>query len=169
MKILHKKRRDNGGFTLIEVIMAILILTVGILSLYSMQYSSISTNAKANNLTSATTWANDRIELLLSAPYDCSPFQAGCHDLDDLNGDGTNQDSDNDGVDDVGGDDAFGLNNDTQMTADHFSVSPDGQYTILWNVAVDTPVPNTKTIRVIVNRLEKGITKSVPMTYIKGE
>ncbi len=35
-------------------------------------------------------------------------------------------------------------------TADHNAVSTYGTYTIFWNVAVDEPIPNTKTIHVIV-------------------
>lgn len=166
MSSTHKNSR---GFTLIEVIIAIALITVGILSLYSLHYSSINTNMKAQVMTTATSWATDKVEILLSQPFDCTPYEVGCHDLDDVNGDGTFQDTDNDGIDDVGTDREFGLNNNTKATADHFLVSPDGNYTVMWNVAVDTPVPDSKTIRVIVRQQGDEIVNSIPMTYIKSE
>lgn len=168
MKNINKKQNlSNQGFTLIEVIVAITVLTIGILSLYSMQVSAINGNATANNLTTRSNWASDRIESLLSRPYDCNPVSAHCHDLDDVNGDGTNQPVDANGADSNGGN--FGLDNATPATADGKSTSPDGRYTILWNVAVDTPVPHTKTIRVIVTSHDHGVIKTVPMTYIKAD
>jgi type IV pilus modification protein PilV len=165
--MIAKSTKHNKGFTLVEVMIAIAVLTIGILALYSMQVSAINGNATANNLTNASNWASDRVEILLSRPYDCSPASANCHDLDDDNGDGTNQPVDVNGNDSDGGN--FGLDNATAATADGREVSPDGRYTILWNVAVNTPVPSSKTIRVIVTSQDRGVTKTVPLTYIKSE
>jgi prepilin-type N-terminal cleavage/methylation domain-containing protein len=158
--IINTQNSANQGFTLIEVIVAIAVLTIGILSLYSMHVSSINGNATASNLTTRSNWASDRIEILLSRPY-------GHSDLEDVDKDGTNEPVDANGNDSDGG--SFGLDDDTSVTADHRDASPDGRYTILWNVAVDTPVPNSKTIRVIVTSLDRGVTKTVPLTYIKSE
>jgi prepilin-type N-terminal cleavage/methylation domain-containing protein len=202
MKNINKKlNSSNQGFTLIEVLVAIVVLTIGVLSLYAMQVSTINSNATAKIMTHNSNWASDRIEILISRPYDCSPFMVNCHDLDDVNGDGTNQDADNNGIDDSGGnsidniggivvggnvvDNAggnFGLNDGliydntaglligvNPALADHRITSSDGQFTILWNVAVDTPVPHSKTIRVIVTSQDRGVTKAVPMTYIKAD
>ncbi len=186
MNILNNKQNHNNqGFTLIEVLVAIVVLTIGILSLYSMQVSAINTNTTASNMTTGSNWASNTIETLLNNPYD---------NLKDVNGDGTNQDTNNDGIDESGGnsinytggviDNAggnFGLNDGliynaaglligvNPALADHRATSPDGRYTILWNVAVDTPVPHSKTIRVIVTSQDRGVTKTVPMTYIKAD
>lgn len=157
----------NKGFTLIEVLVAIVVLSIGILSLFALQTAAIGTNQAANQFTIASNWASDRIEILLRRPYDCITGLPNCHDLDDDNGDGTNQDPDNNGIDDDGGN--FGLDNATPATADGSFTSPDGLYTILWNVAIDTPVPNSKTIRVIVITQDNGMTRTVPMTYIKAK
>lgn len=159
--INNKQNVSNQGFTLIEVIIAIAVLTIGILSLYSMHVSAINGNATANNLTTRSSWASDRIELLLNNPYDDYKLK------DKSPEDGTNQDANNDGVDDNGGN--FGLDNATPATADGTDTSPDGQFTIFWNVAVDIPVKHTKTIRVIVTSQDRGVTKTVPMTYIKAD
>ncbi|MBV5328989.1 MAG: prepilin-type N-terminal cleavage/methylation domain-containing protein [Chlorobium sp.] len=158
--VIHKQKQSEQGFTLIEVLVAIAVLTIGILSLYSMHVSSINGNASASNMTMGTNWASDRVEILLSRPYNHS-------DLEDDNGDGTNEPVDANGADTDGGN--FGLDNATPTTADGRDTSPDNRYTILWNVGIDTPVPNCKTIRVIVTSQDHGVTKSIPVTYFKYE
>lgn len=191
---INTQTHSDQGFALIEVIIATAVLTIGILSLYAMHVASINGNASAMNMTTGTNWASDRIEILLSRPYDHS-------DLADDNGNGTNQDANNDGIDDSGGnsidyiggvvvganvvDNAggnFGLNGGLvfdnaagfltgvdRTAADGRAISPDFRYTILWNVAIDVPVPNSKTIRVIVTSQDRGVTKAIPLTYIKSE
>jgi prepilin-type N-terminal cleavage/methylation domain-containing protein len=67
----HNKRRTptEAGFTLLEVIMAIAILTFGLLAVASMQSSAIQGNYTARLQTEGTTWAQDRMEKLLALPY----------------------------------------------------------------------------------------------------
>lgn len=69
MEKMHGKEKQ-GGFTLLEVIIAIGVLTIGILAVASMQMSSIRGNAFAGATSEATTWAVDRIEKLIVLPYD---------------------------------------------------------------------------------------------------
>ena len=182
-----KPTPSNQGFTLVEVIVAIGILTVGILSLYSMHVASINSNGAASNMTTGSNWATDRIEILLSRHYNHA-------DLRDDNGNGTGQDANVDGIDDSGGNsidyvggpiDAvggnFGLNGGlvynaagtltavNQALADGRATSPDNRYTILWNIAEDVPILHCKTIRVIVTSQERGVIKAIPLTYIKSE
>jgi len=64
--------RNEKGFTLIEVIIAIAILSVGLLALASMQVAAIKGNAHANRLTEATTLAQDKVEELISLQYTVS-------------------------------------------------------------------------------------------------
>jgi prepilin-type N-terminal cleavage/methylation domain-containing protein len=62
--------RDNeAGFTLLEVIAAVSILTVGLLAVASMQTAAIQGNDKAYRVTEAATWAQNRIETLVGLPY----------------------------------------------------------------------------------------------------
>ncbi|RJX28226.1 MAG: prepilin-type N-terminal cleavage/methylation domain-containing protein [Desulfurivibrio sp.] len=150
---------SQSGFTLIEVLIALAIFTIGILSVNAMQIASIRGNFNANNITESTSWASDRIESLLSLAYTDDV-------LDDDDGDGTDQDADINGEDDNGGN--FGLD-DAGADADHTETSPDGRYTIEWNIAVDHPFPGIKTIKVNIARDEQGLTKRVPMTYMKAD
>jgi prepilin-type N-terminal cleavage/methylation domain-containing protein len=62
------KRRD-GGFTLLEVMVAIAILSFGILAVATMQTSAIRANYRGYRLTEATTLAQDRIEYLVTQPF----------------------------------------------------------------------------------------------------
>ena len=63
--------RDNeAGFTLLEVIAAVSILTVGLLAVASMQTAAIQGNDNAYRVTEGATWAQNRIETLMGLPYD---------------------------------------------------------------------------------------------------
>ena len=65
-----KTKRDNRGFTLIEVLIAMAIFSIGILAVGSMQVTSINSNARARMHTEGYTWVGDRIEGLTTLPYD---------------------------------------------------------------------------------------------------
>ena len=76
---LDLKSKKENGFTLIEVLIAISILTVGILAVASMQISAIRGNYIASNVTGGTTWAQDKIEYLMTLSYDAPDLDAGSH------------------------------------------------------------------------------------------
>jgi len=60
------KTRGNseGGFTLIEAIIAMLVTVVGLVSLAGMFMIAMKTNASSRNFTTATTFAQDKLEQL---------------------------------------------------------------------------------------------------------
>ncbi len=150
--------KNNNGFSLLEVLIAIFIFAVGILAVGNMQITSIQGNSFANSLTEASTVAQNKIEELMNVSYSDTA-------LVDTDGDGTNQDTNGDGVDDVGTDSSFGLDDMSTATADHSAT--DGRYTILWNIAVDYPITGTKTVRVFIVWNERGTQKTVSMTTIR--
>jgi len=76
------KKNHSPGFTLIEVLIAIAVLSIGILAVGTMQIASMKGNAHANNLTIATTHAQKLIEKMNALPFD-DPL------LDDGDGDGS--------------------------------------------------------------------------------
>lgn len=57
-----KQANESPGFTLVEAMVASVILTVGVLALTGMQITSLSRNVDANELTLATNLAADMIE-----------------------------------------------------------------------------------------------------------
>jgi len=168
------KFTDNQqGFTLIEVVIALGVLAFGILSIMLMQVAGIRGNSTANTITTESNWAADRIEQLINLDYP-DPLDAGYanHLLSDRDGDGTDQDTNDDGIDDNGAN--FGLDDVGTLTpgactpgaADH--CAHEGLYDIFWNVAVDTPIVNTMTIKIIVIQ-NTGKTNKVEFKYVKAD
>jgi prepilin-type N-terminal cleavage/methylation domain-containing protein len=164
---------EQTGFTLIETLVAIMVLTIGILALYTMQLSAIHGNSTAGQITRAATAGANQVEAIFAMDYD---------DLVDVDGDGTGQDANRDGIDDDGGN--FGLQdaqccqdgNDPAgnpvtgctQRADGCALGFDG-YAVYWNVAVDQPMPATKRVAVNVVRMDRGTLKNVEFNYIKAE
>ena len=146
---------NNKGFTLLEILIAMLILSFGLLALAGMQVSGIKGNAGAIALTEAAVIGTNKIEQLMALPYD-DP------ELSDTDNDGTNQDGDDNGTDDDGGD--FGLA-DVPGGADHSETID--RYDVYWNVAVDEPMGNTLRIRVFVRWLEHGNPRQVTFDTVR--
>ncbi len=69
-KKMQGERDSEAGFTLLEVIAAVSILTVGLLAVASMQTAAIQGNDRAYRVTEGATWAQNRIETLMALPYD---------------------------------------------------------------------------------------------------
>lgn len=188
--------RSQGGFTLIEAMIAMTVLVIGILSLYTMQLASIRGNATANRISVESAWAQNQIEAILlkklkdipdiftdTSRY--SPHLSGSPRLSrenysdkkitllDRNNDGSGllQDPDNNGVDDsnVDGVPNFGLDAVTKATADFWEDSPDGKYTILYNFAIDIPFPKTVTIRILVQQVSMPNAPPAVFTYYKDD
>jgi len=148
-----RKNNNQNGFTLIEVMIAIALLTIAILGAATMQIAAIGGNSLAIRLTSAATWASDTHETLMALPYTAPGAATPTDPLL---------------IDDSGGAGMIGLN-DTDTVGSLADGGPvvQGDYTIFWNVADDYPVDNCKTIRVLVRRSDKGIMKTVTQTFTK--
>lgn len=159
---------NQKGFTLIEVLIAIVILSIGLLGIGQMQLMGIQGNASANGFSEAAEFGQDKLEELINLPYTDVA-------LNDTDGNGTGQDTS------AGGGVVNGLDNDDEGVAvdgiTNFGLddiaSPDGsevqtgatniQYTISWNIAVDSPAANAKHIKVHVQWSEKGRIRTISM------
>ncbi len=136
---------QESGFTLIEVLIAITIFSIGILAAITMQTTAISGNAKSRYILDAVNLAAGRVEILLDTDYSKI-----------LDWDGTNPGAA--GLDDGG------ITPNTN--ADYSATSTDGRYNIYWNVVNNLPVSNSKTIKVIVtNSFFKA---PVTITFVKA-
>ena len=62
-------REREGGFTLIEVMVAVLLLALGLAALAAVQMTAVTVNARANGMTRLATMAQERLEALLALPY----------------------------------------------------------------------------------------------------
>ncbi len=128
--------QDNRGFSLIEVLMALVVFSIGILAVASMQLSSITGNDRANTGSIATALASGKMDELLTMAYDRPTTLPAAvnYPLDDIDGNG-----------------AAGLL-DEDAAADHVETPLGliGNYQVFWNVADDLPAPEMKRINVIV-------------------
>jgi len=142
-RICFAERRQEQGFTILEVIVAISIFSFGLLAVATMQAASIRGNGYAIDLTDATARASDRLETLIRLGM--TDYE-NADNLKDKNGNGDA------GLDDV------------EDSADYKDVQ--SPYTISWNVSVDSALSDTKTVRVIVTWNSRGITRNVSMQQI---
>ena len=159
MKNLTKKH-DNG-FTLVEVMVAVLVLTIGLLGAAGMQISAINGNADASNLTEATILAHDMAETILSWDYP-DPVNDPLHPLADDNDTAFQRmDYQVAGMIDVNG---------VPSVADNSLVS--GDYTVYWNAepimdAGAPPQEIARNIRVDVVWNENSRLKTVTVDHVK--
>ena len=58
-----------AGFTLIEAIIAMMVTVIGLISIAGMFTMAMKTNASSRNFTTATTFAQDKLELLGAASF----------------------------------------------------------------------------------------------------
>ena len=72
-----REKRGSRGFTLIEVLIAMAIFSLGILAVGAMQINSANSNTGARIHTEEYTWVVDRIERLTALDYDDAILAAG--------------------------------------------------------------------------------------------
>ncbi len=141
------------GFTILEVLVAISILTLGLLAIASMQGSALNGNAQAGAVTGAVAVAADRVEKLAALPLDAA-------ELSDADGDGA------EGLGDTGFDNDPSTPSDADF-ADLGVQSGRLTYDVYWNVAEDEPKQGNKKIQVIVTWNWKGRQKNFSITSIR--
>lgn len=159
---------DNKGFSLVEVMIAMVVLGIGLLGVISLQTNATGGKSLARTVTEASTFSAEQIESLMSLPYTDA-------NLLDTTGDGI-----------------LGLNRPytslplspgqvipdanlivapdlVALAPDYQVTSPDGNYTVCWNVAVGSPIPNLKTVRVIVISTGRGVQRAVIIDFSKAD
>jgi type IV pilus assembly protein PilV len=136
----------TGGYTLIELMIAIAIFSIGILGVYAMQIKSVKENAVGRDVTEKATWAMDRVEELIALPYDDADLTVGDH----------HPAADSDGIDN---------NNNGRID----EAGETGFMSISWSVQEGTPLPETKTISVTLSRnTAHAGQRRVTLRYIKA-
>ena len=68
---------NEKGFSLLEVLIALILLAVGLLAMASMQITSVRGNFFSHHLTQANYVAQDRLEFLDHLPFEAAQLQAG--------------------------------------------------------------------------------------------
>lgn len=85
MPAIHK---NSSGFTVIEVLVALTIFSIGLLAVATMQISAIRTNAFAYRITIATTLAQDLLENYKRLGYEGIPTTGNYTDNNPINAKG---------------------------------------------------------------------------------
>jgi type IV pilus assembly protein PilV len=67
------------GFSLIEVLVALAVFSIGLLAIFSMHFSSIKTNVVARGVTENITVATAKAEQLMALAYDHADLAAGSY------------------------------------------------------------------------------------------
>jgi len=121
----------NQGFTIIETMIAMTILSIGMLSVAALQTSSTQGNTSANRSTRGFIWCSDRMEMLKSLPY-TDPALIGTPGKQEYPLLQT----------------ADGIDNDYDGQIDE--AGEDGDIDLLYTVEDDVAEPNTKLIEATV-------------------
>ena len=146
----HSHDRQQG-FSLLEVMIALAIFSIATVALYGIQTITISQNFSARQITTANAWGAKKLEDLMALKYE---------DVKDRNGEG---------FDGLGNDTPPDPDDPGAPEPDYWEFTPDGVYTVMWNVAERIPLDNTKTVRVIVTSQRTGTGDRVELQYIKHD
>ena len=77
---MNKAARKPKGFTLIEVVTALIILAIGLLAIATMQITSTRGAHFSNSVTQATVLGQDKLEYLRNLSYGHPDLSSGQHD-----------------------------------------------------------------------------------------
>lgn len=143
--------KNNTGFTLVEVMVAIVVLTIGILGAGAMQISVLNDNAGSYNMTEATALALDQVEDIMTWDYTDARLTV-----------------DNDTPYTRIGTGAGNLQMRAIPTNGDFIAATSENYIVYLDITDNIPVAtDSKTIRVDVVWSEGGNLQTVSMNFIK--
>ncbi|MBT8368429.1 MAG: prepilin-type N-terminal cleavage/methylation domain-containing protein [Deltaproteobacteria bacterium] len=138
--------KENKGFTITEVMIALAIFSIGFLAYSSLQISATKSNTKSRWLTQAVTCATDRVEQLLDLPYAHADLAAGTH---------------------TPAEDADGIDNNSDGRIDEPSES--GPLNFIWTVTDNAPVANVKTVNISITWSSPYGQNTMNLEYYKAD
>ncbi len=160
---------SDRGFSLIEVLVALAILTIGLLGILNLSFYTIRTNKHSRELMWARLLAEKTAQNLQIADYDSDILadDADTSDLDDTENPDhismkVNTDDDNDGR--IDEELPNGLDDDGDGKIDEDLLN----YSVFWNIADGVPSTATKTIRIIAQWQKGDVTHSVKINIVRG-
>lgn len=162
------KIRQMQGFTLIEVMVALVIFALGFTAVITMTTGSVGSNAQARAMSGSAETAAEWVEVLTALPYNDTLLQdtvdpavggvATANSLDRIRNPMP-----------AAGAFLQGFPDPVARPAEYTRQTADRNFTIYWNVAEGTPIPKTKTLMVIVTSTGLGPQKTVVLQHIIPE
>ena len=154
------------GFTLVEVLIAMVVLSIGFLGAASMHIAAVNANASSNSMTEAAHLAQSRLESLMALEYSLDFTDPKLISDDETSGSGEPfTDANSNGFWDFG--ESYADSNHNRVwDAAHVDPSPPPGFVITWSVIDDRPVPFAKYIRIYVTGYRKQ--RTLLFTCIKN-
>ena len=79
IKRIHSPKTKNEGFTLIELVVALLVFTIGIVGILKMHQASVQANSYNMQLTEAVAVAQNQLETLHGLAFTSTSMAVGVH------------------------------------------------------------------------------------------
>lgn len=147
IKIKNHFNKGNAGFTILEVLAALAIFSLGFLAVMALQSSSIQGNSRARGVTDISVYAADRIEKLMALPFSDANLTAGNYP--------------------AGGQVLDGIDNNYDGRIDE--ANENGPLTVTWTIVNDLPILNVKTITVTVTNNHPDVQRTLTMQTTKPQ
>ncbi len=80
LSLAKPRAEDAAGFTLLEVMVALAVFSVGLIAIFSMHVSAMRANSLARGVTENVTAAAAKAEQLMALAYDDPQLEAGVHE-----------------------------------------------------------------------------------------
>ena len=139
--------KGDAGFTILEVLAALAIFSIGFLAVMALQTSSIRGNARARGVTDISVYAADRIEKLMALPFSDANLVAGNYP--------------------AGGQAVDGIDNNYDSWIDEANET--GPLTVTWTIVNDWPILNVKTITVTVTNNHPNVQRTFSVQTTKPQ
>ena len=161
-----RKACRQGGFTLIETMVAILVMTIGLFSVVALMSSSLNSGAHSRYMSTAALLATEKLEDLSRLPNNDAALVAGTYnDVVQISaGNGNIVETTSSG----GNTTLY-----TQSPGGNITVTPNGAmpaatsdtltFNRSWTIVADTPVVKTRTITVTVTLTSQAL--NPPVTF----
>ena len=143
-------KRNQRGFTILEVLIAIVILGVAMFALSKLQTASIGSNYNSRRTSIATILAQDKMEELMNLSYTDSQL------TDTENNWGNNEFDWSRDKDHDNSDGPSGAANPIDENGNSLAEGSAGGYNRYWNVVDNVPTTNMKTIAVRIEWTDKS-------------
>lgn len=147
---------NEKGFSLLEVLTGVMIFAFGMLGVAALLVATVRDNAFSGGMGEANLLMASKVDQLLSMAVDYNTEP----ELKDRTGDAEA------GLDDAGCPAGSGTCGTNEPDFNDLNQGKNGKFDVYWNIAVDRPVMNTKTIGVIVKWTDRDSEKKVSCRVI---